>query len=186
MNWWQQIEDYIPFNEQEETDKQVMLRCIETFPDVLTRTNSICHMTVSSFALNDTRTQVLMAHHNIYNSWGWMGGHADGDSNFLQVALRELAEESGVTTAKPLTDSIFSLEVLPVHGHVKNGAYVSPHLHLNVTFMLEASMTAKLTIAESENSNVGWLPITELSHYCEEAHMLPIYEKIIKKLISTT
>ena len=70
----------------------------------------------------------------------WMGGHADGDVDFLNVAKKELAEESGVTDAKLLSDNIFSLEVLTVLGHVKKGSFVSPHLHLNVTYVFEASM----------------------------------------------
>ena len=30
-----------------------------------------------------------MAYHNIYKSWSWTGGHADGETDLLHVAMRE-------------------------------------------------------------------------------------------------
>ena len=82
-------------------------------------------------------TRFLMAYHNIYDSWAWTGGHADGEADFLKVAIREAMEETGITRVTPVTEDIFSLEVLTVDGHEKKGAYVSSHLHLNVTYLLE-------------------------------------------------
>ena len=35
-----------------------------------------------------------MVYHNIYNSWSWLGGHADGETDLLAVALREVKEEA--------------------------------------------------------------------------------------------
>ena len=183
--WKQQIKHYIPYNEQEVKDQQAMLTCIEAFEDVLTRLNPICHMTVSAFVINKERTHVLMAYHNLYNSWAWMGGHVDGDEDFLHVAKKELAEESGVTTAIPLSEDIFSIEVLNVLSHVKKGEFISSHLHLNVTYVFECDMDVQLTVAEEENSEVGWIHIDELESKCDEPFMIPIYQKIIEKIIKT-
>lgn len=180
--WIQQIEQYIPINEQEEKDKQSMLQCIHTFEDVLTRNNPIAHMTVSSFVVNKERTHVLMAYHNLYNSWAWMGGHADGDSDFLHVAKKELMEESGVTAATPLSEDFISLEVLNVLSHMKKGEFISSHLHLNVTYAFECNMDVELTVAEEENSQVGWIAVDELAEKCDEPFMMPIYEKIIQQI----
>ena len=180
--WISEIEHYQPYNEQEIKDKQAMLQCIHTFDDVLTRNNPICHMTVSSFVMNQERTHVLMAYHNLYNSWAWMGGHADGDSDFLHVAKKELAEESGVTTAVPLSDEIFSIEVLNVLSHYKKGEFISSHLHLNVTFAFICDMDVELTVAVEENSQVGWIKVEELADKCDEPFMMPIYEKLIEKM----
>ncbi len=183
--WTEQIKQYIPYNEQEKKDKQAMLTCFEAFDDVLTRQNTICHMTVSSFVINKERTHILMAYHNLFNSWAWMGGHADGDDNFLHVAKKELAEESGVTTAIPLSEDIFSIEVLNVLSHEKKGEFISSHLHLNVTYVFECDMSVELTIAEEENSQVGWIHIDELERKCDEPFMMPIYNKIIEKIRKT-
>ncbi len=49
MNLKKQIEKYQPYNEQEEKDKQTMLKYINTFDDVLTRKNEFGHFTASSW-----------------------------------------------------------------------------------------------------------------------------------------
>lgn len=95
-------------------------------------------MTASSWLLNATHDKVLMIYHNIYHSWAWTGGHADGDRDLLAVAKREAMEETGVTEIRAISEDIFSLEILTVDGHEKRGVYVPSHLHLNVSYLLEA------------------------------------------------
>ena len=97
-----------------------------------------------------------MAYHNIYNSWSWIGGHADGEENLAEVALRELQEETGVKNARLVSDEIFSIETLTVDGHIKKGAYVPCHLHFNVTYLAEADETEALIVKEDENQAVKW------------------------------
>lgn len=91
-----------------------------------------------------------MCYHNIYDSWIWLGGHTDGDSNLKNVILKEIKEESGLTNIRFLSENIFSLEVLTVAGHMKNGEYISSYLHLNLTFLLETNTTEKLFIKHDE------------------------------------
>jgi 8-oxo-dGTP pyrophosphatase MutT (NUDIX family) len=181
MDWKQQLINYSPYNEQEKADQQVILTCLNTFEDVLTRNNAIAHITCSGFVVNPERTKTLMVHHNIYHSWSWTGGHADGETDFLAVALREVEEETGVKGI-PVTEDIFSLDVLTVVGHVKKGCFITPHLHLNAAYLIEADEKQALQIAEAENSGVAWLPIEEVSLYSKEEHMKPIYNKIIEKM----
>lgn len=181
MDWKQQLLNYSPYNEQEAADQQVIRTCLETFEDVLTRDNAIAHMTCSGFVVNKERSKVLMVHHNIYHSWSWTGGHADGETDFLAVALQEVEEETGVKGIPVITE-IFSLDVLTVIGHVKNGRFITPHLHLNVAYLIEADDQQALQIAEAENSKVAWLPIEEVNVYANEEHMKPIYHKIIEKM----
>ena len=176
-----EIGDYKPYNEQEEQDKKVMLEYIDTFDDVLTRNNEFGHFTASSWVLNKDRTKVLMIYHNIYKSWAWTGGHSDGDSNLLNVAIREVKEETGVKYVKPISDNIFSLEIICVNGHVKRGKYVSSHVHLNVTYLLEADEDEELKIKEDENSGVRWVDIDKAVELSNEAWMKGIYKKLIEK-----
>lgn len=184
MNLKQQIQNYKPFNEQEEKDKQTILNYIDTFDDVLTRNNECCHFTASSWAVNRERTKVLMIYHNIYQSWAWTGGHADGESDLLNVAVRELKEETGVENVKIVKPAIFSLEILTVDGHVKKGKYVSSHLHLNFTYLLEVDENEVLRIKEDENSGVKWVKIEEVEKMSEEKWMCErIYRKLNEKLL---
>lgn len=156
MGLREQIERYIPFYEQEERDKTAILHALETRPLVFSREDTLCHMTASAWVVNRDRSQVLMAYHNLYDSWSWLGGHADGEQDLLAVALREVREESGLRQVAPVTENIFSLEVLTVDGHEKRGAYVSSHLHLNVTYLVEGDDREPLTACPGENSGVAW------------------------------
>ena len=88
----EQILGYNPFDERECVDKKVMLDFINNNSDVLARENNIAHITVSAWIINKDRNKVLMIYHNIYNSWAWIGGHADGNENLLEVVKKEIYE----------------------------------------------------------------------------------------------
>ena len=182
MNLKEQIQNYIPYNEQEENDKEMMLKYIQTFEDVVTRENKMCHFTASNWIVNKEKTKALMIYHNIYKSWGWTGGHADGDSNLLHVALKEAEEETGLKNFKLLNDGIFSIEILTVDSHIKRGKFVPSHLHLNVSFLLEADENESLTIKPDENSGVEWIDIQKTIELTNEEKMRPIYQKLNEKL----
>lgn len=180
------IENYKPYNEQEEKDKQIMLKYIHTFDNVLTRENKFGHFTASSWAVNKERTKVLMIYHNIYQSWAWTGGHSDGEADLLKVAIKELKEETGVKDVKVLNNgNIFSLEILTVNGHIKKEKYVSSHVHLNLTYLLEVDERETLHIKEDENSGVKWVQIEEVKNESEEDWIKEkIYTKLNQKLRS--
>ena len=100
---------------------------------IFVRENKFMHMSASSWIVNKTHDKVLMIYHKIYDSWSWLGGHADGNMNLLEVACKELEEESGVKNYSLVSEIPFSLEVLTVDGHIKKNQYVNSHLHLNIT-----------------------------------------------------
>ena len=95
-NLLRQIREYRPYNEQEERDRAILLKWMESGCDILTRENETAHLTASAWVVSPDRKQVLMAYHNIYHSWAWLGGHADGDADLCSVAVREVKEESGI------------------------------------------------------------------------------------------
>ena len=123
-NLIRQIENYPPFNEQEEKDKALILGWIRNNENAFSRENTVAHITASAWVVNKDRSKVLMVYHNIYNSWSWLGGHADGETDLLSVAIREVKEEAGISNVRPVSEEIFSLESLTVDGHVKKGNYV--------------------------------------------------------------
>ena len=179
----EQIENYEPYNEQEEKDKEIMLKYIDTFDNILTRNNEFGHFTASSWVVNKEKTKVLMIYHNIYKSWAWTGGHADGEKDLLGTAIRELKEETGVKNVKILNDKIFSLEIICVNGHIKRGKYVSSHVHLNLTYLLEVDEDEVLQIKEDENSGVKWINIEDVEKVSNEKWIVEnIYKKVNQKL----
>ena len=183
MTLLEELEQYRPWNEQEERDRTELLRRLRSGEDLYTRDNSAGHLTASAWVVSPDRRQVLMAYHNIYDSWSWLGGHADGDHDLLAVALREVREESGLTAVRPVSRSIYSVEILTVDGHEKRGAYVSSHLHLNVTYLLEADPAAPVRCKPDENSRVGWFGLEEAVAASSEPWFRErVYRKLNEKL----
>ena len=181
MTLLEELEGYLPWNEQEARDREELLRRLRSGEDLYTRANAAGHLTASAWVVSPDRRQVLMAYHNLYNSWSWLGGHADGDHDLLAVALREVQEETGLT-ARPVSREIYSLEILPVEGHVKRQAYVAPHLHLNITYLLQADERLPLRKKPDENSAVSWMRREEAIQESSEPYMRRIYTKLNAKL----
>ena len=183
MSLVKDIENYIPVNEQEENDKKVMLDYMQKNSDYLTRENEVAHFTTSIWTVNKERTKTLMVYHNIYDSWSWIGGHADGEKDLSAVALRELKEETGVENAALVSKDIFSLEILTVDGHMKKGKYVPSHLHFNVTYLAEAKEDQVLVVNEEENKGVRWFLFQDVLKASSEPWMVErVYKKLINKL----
>ncbi len=182
MNLKEQIEKYKPFDEQEERDKEQFLRFINAFDDVLTRDNIFGHFSASAFVVNKEKNKMAVVYHNINDGWIYPGGHADGEEKLLEVAIREVEEETGLKV-KVLDDSIFSIQSAPVKGHIKKGKYVSAHLHLDVVYILEADDNQILTFREDESKGVKWIPFEEADNKSMCDFIRPIHKKLIKKLM---
>lgn len=182
MSTLEEIKSYQPFNEQEASDKQAMLSFLASHLDAYSRENLSGHMTASCWILNQTHDKVLFAFHNLYQSYAWLGGHADGEEDLLKVALKEAKEESGLSNVKPISKEIFSLEILSVEGHIKKEKYVPSHLHYNLTYLLEADENETLSIKSDENSSLAWFSFDEaLKVSKEEWFVQNIYPKLIQK-----
>ena len=178
----EQVENYIPVNEQEQTDRATLLRWLRGDADVSVRQNLDGHLTASAWVVNPERTHVLMAYHRLYNSWAWLGGHADGNWDLQAVAEKEAREESGIEHLRPVSEEPVSLEILTVNGHEKKGKYVPCHLHLNLTYLFEGSMNEDLHCKIDENTGVDWIPMEELSVRCNEPWFVErIYSKLVKQ-----
>lgn len=182
MDFLKLVSDYKAKNEQEEKDRQTMIMYHALFKDILTRNNEIAHVTCSAWVVNKDRTKVLMVYHNIYNAWCWTGGHADGDSNFIEVTRREVQEETGLKNVRLIVDDIISLECISVKGHMKRGKYVSSHIHLNLTFLFEADDSEKTSIKTDENSGVKWIKNEDVLKESNERWMCNVYQKIMNRV----
>ncbi|MBQ0070671.1 MAG: NUDIX hydrolase [Spirochaetales bacterium] len=177
----EEIKRYVPFNEEEAADKALILSSLEKEEDLLLRINLKEHFTASSWIVSKDRKKVVMIYHRIYDSWAWTGGHADGEEDLLSVAMREATEETGLHVT-PVSSEIFSLERLSVDGHYKKEKYVPTHMHLNLTYLLEADENEKPRIKEDENSGAQWFTVEDaLSASTEEWMVEHIYKKLVAR-----
>lgn len=181
MSLLETIMGFTPGCGQEEADRQVMLSALGRGEALLTRDNLVMHFTASAWIANPPHTKVLMVYHNLYDSWAWTGGHADGEEDLRAVALREAKEETGalVRLARPC---VYSLETLTVNPHIKRGKFVPAHLHLNLTYLLEADESDPLTVKPDENKAVSWFLLKDAISACSEPWMRPVYEKLNARL----
>ena len=177
-----QFINYIPKNEQEAQDQALILDHIKQNPNSYYRTSLAAHVTSSAFVVDPTMNYVLFAHHNIYDSYAWVGGHNDGNENLLEVALQEAKEETGLTDILHDSEDIFTLDVLYVKNHIKHGKYVSDHLHLNATFLLIASMDQPICPQAGENTDVKWFLIDDVVNHITEPRMVLVYLKAFEAI----
>lgn len=185
MNYIDELKRYIPKNTQEESDLKIMLDWALKYSDnCLLRENTVAHFSASAWVVNKTMDKVLLNYHNLYKNWGWLGGHADGESDLLKVALKEVNEESGLKNIKPLIDDVISVEILPVTYHVKNNKFVSSHLHMNLTYLIVGDESEELVIKPDENSGLKWVKLEEVLSMTNEECMKPIYKKLNDYLYS--
>jgi 8-oxo-dGTP pyrophosphatase MutT (NUDIX family) len=131
------------------------------------------HITGSAWIINENKTKVLLVHHAKLNRWLQPGGHADGEENVLNVALREAQEETGVKEFKLLQQEIFDLDIHPIPARKD----FPEHLHYDVRFLFEANEKDEIIVSE-ESHDVKWISLNELSNYNPETSI----QRLAKKL----
>lgn len=184
MELLKQLEALVSYDETEQADQAVMIAYLKEHDDAFLRSNRIAHFTASAWIVNQDKNKVLLIYHNIYDSWGWCGGHADGERDLLACALKEAREETGLEAFTVLDEKPLSCEIAPVFAHRKNGKAVNAHLHLNVTYALMADDRSPLRIKPDENSGVKWFAIDHYEEVIREQDMLPIYRKLTKRILT--
>ncbi len=153
--------------------------CIERFRQFVTA-NTACferscvggHVTGSAWMVNRAGTHVLLTHHRTLNRWLQLGGHADGQTNILEVALREAREESGIAAVVPVSPAIFDLDIhrIPVRGDDP------AHDHYDVRFAVQPVTTDQYVVSH-ESHALCWVELTRLSATTQEPGMLRMHRK---------
>ncbi|HLJ45366.1 MAG TPA: NUDIX hydrolase [Bryobacteraceae bacterium] len=131
---------------------------VRRYPNCFERALAIGHITGSAWILDPDENAVLLTHHRKLNRWLQLGGHCDGDSNVLRVALREAHEESGLLEIEPLSDSIFDVDV-----HlIPDWKHEPAHFHYDIRYLLRASKREPFRISE-ESRELAWKSLDEVA-----------------------
>lgn len=151
---------------------------IKTFSEqnknCFSRLNREGHITGSAWIVNETFDAFLLVHHRKLGWWLQLGGHADGESNILNVALREAQEESGLSNFKVLSDEIFDVDVHPIPERLHERG----HFHFDIRFLLQTSSTALLHRSVRESFGLAWVPLSEILEN-------PLYKNVRKMAIKS-
>lgn len=177
------VRNYQAYDEIEQEECKSFLQFLEAFGDLAyERENLVGHLSATTWIVNPKRDKALMVYHNMFKAWTWAGGHADGDKNLAQVAIKEAEEETGLKNVRLLQQMPIDINVLSVDNHIKRGKFVPRHLHYNVVYCLEADENEAVHMKPDENAGVKWLEFDNFNDNCLEAHIKPYYERIIKKI----
>ncbi|MGO4259489.1 NUDIX hydrolase [Lysobacter sp. TAB13] len=114
------------------------------------------HFTGGAWLIDRAGRRVLLTHHRKLGRWLQLGGHADGDRDLAQVALREAEEESG------LTDLSVDPDLFDVDRHwIPERREVPGHWHYDLRYVVRAGDNEDYVISE-ESLDLAWREIAEL------------------------
>jgi 8-oxo-dGTP pyrophosphatase MutT (NUDIX family) len=116
----------------------------------------IGHITASAFLLNHNSTKFLLMHHVKLNKWLQLGGHCDGNTDVLAVALKEAQEESGISSIEPVKTSIFDIDI----HHIPMHKAVPAHEHYDIRFLLK-TVNSDTIQKNNESNELRWFSFNE-------------------------
>ncbi len=144
-------------------------------PTCFERTHLPGHITGSAWVVDPSHRQALLVHHAKLNKWVQPGGHADGDENILQVALREAEEETGLKNLRVVSTTPFDVDI---HLIPKRTDFPE-HFHFDIRFLLEASLDDKIIVSD-ESHDVKWITLESLEDYNPERSVLRMKIKSLR------
>lgn len=132
------------------------------------------HVTGSAWVVNPRRDKALLLHHKKLDRWFQPGGHADRDADIRRVALREISEETGLSSEriKPVGEQIFDVDIHTVPAN----QFGPRHTHFDIRFLLEIDDTQPIP-GNNESHQILWVPLYQAVQY---NHNLSTYRMVEK------
>jgi 8-oxo-dGTP pyrophosphatase MutT (NUDIX family) len=146
----------------------------EAHGDCLRRSCRSGHFTGSAWMVDATRRWTLLTYHHKLHQWLQPGGHADGESALLAVALREAREESGLARLRPVAAAIFDFDR---HRIPARGAEPE-HWHYDARFLIEADRSEPLVVS-SESKELAWVEVARVAELNPAESMLRPVRKTV-------
>ncbi len=169
---FKQLADYEP---SEDSDREAALRAyhfIKHNPECFDRSLLKGHVTGSCWLLNFDQSKALMTYHRKLKKWIQLGGHADGEVNVLEVAMKEAKEESGILAIQPVSDQLFDVDVHFIPPHGSDPA----HFHYDFRYLFWCTDDSNPQISE-ESIALKWFDIDGL----HPLQLEPSIQRLIRK-----
>lgn len=152
------------------------LEFVNMYDDCFERTQLLGHVTGSAWLVNQAGTHVLLTHHRKLDIWVQLGGHADGDSVPLNVALREAREESGIDAISAVSEDLFDIDIHEIPARKSEPA----HFHYDARFLLQTTASDEFVISD-ESHALEWVDVERIADKTDEESMLRMAAKYRKR-----
>ncbi len=152
------LNQHQPADSTESADTERALDLVRKQDKFWQADNMQSHLTASCWVLNPARDAILLLHHRKLDRWLQPGGHIEEeDSSWLNAALREAREETGIESFSLIQNSIFDFDIhkIPARGETPE------HEHFDARFLLQAK-TSQLTLS-IESNDLRWFNFNEAS-----------------------
>jgi 8-oxo-dGTP pyrophosphatase MutT (NUDIX family) len=160
---------------------------VETHADCFDRTCRPGHITGAAWIISADRRRCLLAHHRKLDRWLQLGGHADGQWQVDEVALREAREESGMAAFDflPIAGALMPFDVdvhqIPERRDARGIVIEDAHQHHDVRFLLIARSEQEIRISD-ESHDVAWFTPEEVRQHTDEESVLRMLHKALELL----
>ena len=168
------LDNYSPQGADELVYKTQIYNFIQNHDNCFDRSCILGHVTASIFLLDYDLSNVLLMHHKKLGIWLQLGGHCDGASEVVSVALKEAQEESGINMIELLSDGIFDLDVHLVPAFGNDHA----HYHYDIRFVAKVSEPGLVIKPNSESIDMKWFPISGDNLPTKDRSIIRMFEKI--------
>ncbi|TDE16301.1 NUDIX hydrolase [Dyadobacter psychrotolerans] len=166
------LNTYTTSDKTEQTMCQEIKDFVNSNPECFERTLLSGHVTASGWIVSEDRAQVLLMHHRKLDRWFQPGGHCDGDSDVLEVAKKEVEEETGLQSFKLVQEGIFDVDIHLIPANSKDQA----HYHYDIRFLFEAHPDQELVI-NIESKDVRWIRVQEIQNLNDSESIMRMVRK---------
>lgn len=167
-----QLNDYAIRHPEEGGTVDGFMQFVASQPDCFCRSLSIGHITGSAWVVNADGSEVLLTHHRKLDRWLQLGGHADGESDVLSVAMKEAEEESGLIGFTHIGTGVFDIDIHPIPARKDE----PEHLHYDVRYVLRVGGSLDYTVSD-ESHDLRWVKLGDVETLTTEPSMMRMVEK---------
>lgn len=170
------LKSYVTIYPEEERHRLAMISFIQKNPECFDRSFKLGHLCGGALVVDKSLTYTLLTHHMKLDKWFQFGGHAEGNPNPFEVALKEAQEESGLKSLEYLQEpeTIFDIDIHPIPEHND----MPMHLHYEVRIILTADINEPFTVS-SESKDLKWVKLNEVHMYNSQPAFLRLIQKVI-------